>query len=522
MSVNAFGRSTSNTESTRQPSETAASLRSLRSRLTTGSAGEPIDGLVDPFAEVFAAMAIARPVEPTQETDRETVPDDSSHGEAPSLQQTTRGKEESSNRSSPKAELPVTDDVAKASHHVEYAENAAAGAGDIDEARIASVKPVKAVAEQDANVAPGEAQESSTQNVAPETITSTPESETTKYKRDSTDKGLTTASAEIEQPLRPSSVQDREAVVTEGEVESAAEAADELGWKSPSSNPDGRREGRRRHGDRHDDATPVQGKAAANSADPLAVRPRGIDALPTDVPQTGEAPTPPSVNTRPSVSGVAVGQVSSSVTAAVKTVSRSDAAINAAGRTLATGDTGGDTKPAASAAAKPTKSKGRSAASNSVDAVFRAKLVQRVSKAFQSFGNQSGSIRLRLAPAELGSVQVDMRVRDKQVEARIVAESEAAAAVLREQLPDLRQRLEAGGMKVDRFVVETETQQTEDVSRDFDQPSGHQDFDSRQSKHHRRSIDIEPKSVTLDSPRSPATRSVSLLQSIDGGVDVLV
>ena len=88
--------------------------------------------------------------------------------------------------------------------------------------------------------------------------------------------------------------------------------------------------------------------------------------------------------------------------------------------------------------------------------VARIKLIQRVSKAFQHLGPDGGSVRLRLAPAELGSVRVEMQVHDRRVRARVVAETEAASNALREHLPDLRARLESYGMQVERLEVETE------------------------------------------------------------------
>ena len=92
------------------------------------------------------------------------------------------------------------------------------------------------------------------------------------------------------------------------------------------------------------------------------------------------------------------------------------------------------------------------------ETVSRVKLIQRVSKAFQHFGPDGGVVRLRLAPAELGSVRLEMRIQQRSVEARVVAETEAAGAVLREHLPDLRQRLEAQGLQIERIEIETEGQ----------------------------------------------------------------
>ena len=87
----------------------------------------------------------------------------------------------------------------------------------------------------------------------------------------------------------------------------------------------------------------------------------------------------------------------------------------------------------------------------------RIKLIQRVSKAFQHLGPDGGVVRLRLAPAEMGSVRVEMRIQQRKVSARVIAETEAASAALREHLPDLRARLESFGMQVEQLDVEMET-----------------------------------------------------------------
>lgn len=104
---------------------------------------------------------------------------------------------------------------------------------------------------------------------------------------------------------------------------------------------------------------------------------------------------------------------------------------------------------------------------NATDTTARIKLVQRVSRAFQHLGPDGGMVRLRLAPAELGSVRVEMRVDKQTVKARVVTETEAASATLREHLPDLRARLESFGMQVEQIEVDTEAN-TEQHGLPFD------------------------------------------------------
>lgn len=91
------------------------------------------------------------------------------------------------------------------------------------------------------------------------------------------------------------------------------------------------------------------------------------------------------------------------------------------------------------------------------DVVARIKLIHRVSKAFQHLGSEGGSIRIRLAPADLGSVRVEMQVQNSRVKARVVAETEETSNALKSNLPELRARLETYGMRVEQLDVEVET-----------------------------------------------------------------
>jgi len=70
----------------------------------------------------------------------------------------------------------------------------------------------------------------------------------------------------------------------------------------------------------------------------------------------------------------------------------------------------------------------------------------------------------------MGSVRIEMRIQQRKVSARVVAETEAASAALREHLPDLRARLESFGMQVEQLEIETESLDQEGGSQ-FDDPS---------------------------------------------------
>jgi flagellar hook-length control protein FliK len=83
----------------------------------------------------------------------------------------------------------------------------------------------------------------------------------------------------------------------------------------------------------------------------------------------------------------------------------------------------------------------------------RARLVQRVARAFQSVGANDGSVKLRLSPPELGSLRIEIKVDGGQMTARLDAETPAARDTLLDNLPQLRDRLQQQDIKVVRFDV---------------------------------------------------------------------
>jgi len=83
-----------------------------------------------------------------------------------------------------------------------------------------------------------------------------------------------------------------------------------------------------------------------------------------------------------------------------------------------------------------------------------ARFVQRVANAFQALGNQSGSLKLRLSPPDLGSLQVEVRIDQGQLTAHLQAETPEARTMLLDNLPALRDRLEQQDIKVARFDVD--------------------------------------------------------------------
>ncbi len=85
--------------------------------------------------------------------------------------------------------------------------------------------------------------------------------------------------------------------------------------------------------------------------------------------------------------------------------------------------------------------------------VDRARFVQRVARAFRTIGKRSGSVRLRLSPPELGSLRLEITVRNGLMTARVEAETSTARNLLLDNLPALRDRLAQQDIRVKQFDV---------------------------------------------------------------------
>lgn len=85
--------------------------------------------------------------------------------------------------------------------------------------------------------------------------------------------------------------------------------------------------------------------------------------------------------------------------------------------------------------------------------VERVRLIQRVARALHTAGDQGGVLRLRLSPPELGSVQLEVSVRDGAMHARLSIDTATARTLLLDNLPALRDRLADLGVRLERFDV---------------------------------------------------------------------
>ncbi len=92
---------------------------------------------------------------------------------------------------------------------------------------------------------------------------------------------------------------------------------------------------------------------------------------------------------------------------------------------------------------------------NAESEVQRVRLIQRVSRAFQTLSDGGGEVRLRLSPPSLGSIKLEVTMQAGTMSARIETETAAAKALLIDNLPALRERLATHDIKVSHFDIET-------------------------------------------------------------------
>jgi|GEM_PF-2192031 len=136
--------------------------------------------------------------------------------------------------------------------------------------------------------------------------------------------------------------------------------------------------------------------------------------------------------------------------------------VSAASTSTTKSVTGSSTTSTTISGTAPTASRsdsGRSevARSNSgtpVTAYQAGKLVQRVLRGIEQLANGGGQVRLRLHPAELGSLQISLMVEAGHVSAKLEVENATARDALLNNVQSLKDRLSEQGIKVGSFEVE--------------------------------------------------------------------
>jgi flagellar hook-length control protein FliK len=97
---------------------------------------------------------------------------------------------------------------------------------------------------------------------------------------------------------------------------------------------------------------------------------------------------------------------------------------------------------------------GRSARASETPQVDPGRFVGRVAKAFQTAHERGGTLQLRLSPSELGSLKLQLTVKDGAMSAALETDNANARRVLLDHLPALRDRLAEQNIRIERFDVD--------------------------------------------------------------------
>jgi flagellar hook-length control protein FliK len=141
------------------------------------------------------------------------------------------------------------------------------------------------------------------------------------------------------------------------------------------------------------------------------------------------------------------------------------------------------------------------AGQTSLPTVDRARFVGRVSSALRLAQQRDGQLQLRLSPPELGSLRLEISVKQGVLTASIETETAAARQVLLENLPALRERLAGLEIRIEQFDVDVrqeggeQTQQRATQERSGEQAEGRQKF-SGQHTDQRERTERSTQSVT--------------------------
>lgn len=92
----------------------------------------------------------------------------------------------------------------------------------------------------------------------------------------------------------------------------------------------------------------------------------------------------------------------------------------------------------------------------SISSADQVRFVQRVAKAFEAAGNHDGPVVVRLSPPELGSLKLEISLRNGALTANVQTDNSATRNILLDNLPALRDRLEQQDIRIERFNVEVQ------------------------------------------------------------------
>tara|TARA_R110002072_G_scaffold183695_1_gene339889 strand:+ start:11514 stop:13190 length:1677 start_codon:yes stop_codon:yes gene_type:complete len=515
---------------------------------------EPTSGLGDPFAEIFARIATSETVSPSEPA---PASQESVATETEDRDDSNEDEVEASDDTASAAAVTTTNHLAEETSETESAEKAVATSNEEDES-----------SERPEDVAWTQKTDSSDEGEAIGTEQATNEIETLvdpnaeKDLEESSTEGVLSEEVAVSvnsDPKRRSSEQTSDASAEEttlktDQVDASEETTgkdhgtsetNESSLSNEQSNGrashDSRRTERRRYsreegGNTQGTATASAGASSAEGGieiDP-SLTASGADSEVSETQLNQLAEQAAAKTSTPAATVAPVTAMTAAATNAAKSAAGGTNAISSSNS--AASSTSGNNDPTnpinnASPSAEKAESKAKAGLQASgvdqTSAVARAKLVQRVSRGFQTLGPNGGHIRMRLSPVELGSVQLEVHIQENNLRGRMVTESEAASQLLREHLPQLRSQLESQGMRLESIEITTdpngasEFDQTQNALGDRD----HSDRDARSDQERYRNRGntsaTRPIDAKTDSPSISAATAASWMTPATG-VDLQV
>ncbi|KLU06152.1 Flagellar hook-length control protein FliK [Rhodopirellula islandica] len=541
---------TVSTPTTNKRAENAfAALGSSASARTAGLI-EPASGLGDPFAEVFARIATTETVVASEPA---SAPEDSLSTETEDRDESSEEEVEARDDTTPAAAATTATNLVDETVEVDSAQDAVATSNEENEssespdevAWTQSAEETDSLQEEEASSADealllsdaeSKLEESDSNAIVTEEVAVLLSSESQQRSSDDT----ANASAE-EEVLTTNPVTSTEEAATDesGTENDNAETRGESQSDDPTSH-DPRRTERRRYSregnaDSQDQASQPasgsnsgEGKIAIDSS--LAAAGDETEISETQLNQLVEqaaAKSPASVAAVAPIQATAAAAAAKTAASGTTAVGSTSAAVSTPSGSSDPTDPLHSATPSAEKAESKAKAGLQASGVDQTSAVARAKLVQRVSRGFQTLGTNGGHIRMRLSPVELGSVQLEVHIQENNLRGRMVTESEAASQLLREHLPQLRSQLESQGMRLESIEITTEPNGASEFDQtqnsfgdrdhaDRDAGSQHERSRNRGNVNGSRPIDAKP-----DGPTLPAATAASWMTPATG-VDLQV
>ncbi len=147
-------------------------------------------------------------------------------------------------------------------------------------------------------------------------------------------------------------------------------------------------------------------------------------------------------------------------------------------------------------------SNSRPGATNEAPQVDPTRFVGRVAKAFHTANERGGTLQLRLSPPELGSLKLQLTVKDGALSAKLEADNSIARKLLLDHLPALRDRLAEQNIRVDRFDVDVRQENSGGQAnpRGSDQNSYHRQQQQQQTEPRRTARTTPPTNGVAATP----------------------